>query len=200
MDDLYENIADGLASLGYCVLDGFLSGDEVRAILELDTSREAPGYFRKAGIGNRVNHLYNETIRGDYIHWLDKNNVSGPLAVYLGRLRDLRLFLNRSLYLSLQDEEVHMTKYPAGALYKRHLDQFKEDDHRKLSVICYLNEGWRTEHGGQLRLYSPEGNIEVLPLSGRLVCLRSDLIEHEVLPATRERLSLTGWMLDRLVI
>jgi SM-20-related protein len=30
------------------------------------------------------------------------------------------------------------------------------------------------------------------------VCFRSDQIEHEVLPATRERLSLTGWMLDQL--
>lgn len=200
MDDLYENIADGLASHGYSVFDGFLSDDEVRTILALDTFRETSDYFKKAGIGNRARHQYNEAIRGDYIHWLDKNKVSGPLAAYLGRLRDLRLFLNRSLFLSLQDEEVHMTVYPAGAFYKRHLDQFREDDRRKLSVICYLNEDWHAEHGGQLRLYSPEGNIEILPLAGRLVCLRSDLIEHEVLPATRERLSLTGWMLDRLAI
>jgi SM-20-related protein len=36
-----------------------------------------------------------------------------------------------------------------------------------------------------------------VPEAGRLVCFRSDLIEHEVLPATRERYSLTGWALDR---
>jgi SM-20-related protein len=39
---------------------------------------------------------------------------------------------------------------------------------------------------------------DVLPVAGRLVCFRSDLLEHEVLPATRERLSLTGWLIDKI--
>ena len=81
--------------------------------------------------------------------------------------------------------------------YRRHLDQFKKDDHRKLSVICYLNEGWKEEHGGQLRIYRTDGPLDILPVAGRLVCFRSDQLEHEVLPATRERLSLTGWILDQ---
>lgn len=109
-------------------------------------------------------------------------------------------FVNKSLYLSLKEFEIHMTIYPAGTFYKRHLDQFRSDDHRKLSVICYLNEEWQPEHGGQLRMHLPEGPIDVLPLSGRLVCFRSDMIEHEVLPATRERWSLTGWMLDQEIL
>jgi len=37
----------------------------------------------------------------------------------------------------------------------------------------------------------------VLPVAGRLVCFRSDIIEHEVLPSKKERLSITGWMLDQ---
>jgi SM-20-related protein len=90
-----------------------------------------------------------------------------------------------------------MTIYPAGTYYKKHLDQFKKDDHRKLSVICYLNKDWREEEGGQLRIYLEEGTQEVLPVAGRLVCFRSDLLEHEVLPSTRSRLSLTGWVLDQ---
>jgi SM-20-related protein len=101
--------------------------------------------------------------------------------------------------LSLKDVEVHMTVYPAGSFYKRHLDQFKQDDHRKLSVICYLNNDWKEEHGGQLRMYLNDRSIDVLPTAGRLVIFRSDQIEHEVLPATRPRLSITGWVLDQLV-
>ena len=105
--------------------------------------------------------------------------------------------INRSLYLSLKDYEIHMTVYPVGSFYRRHLDQFKKDDHRKLSVICYLNEGWEEEHGGQLRIYRTNGPLDILPVAGRLVCFRSDQLEHEVLPATRERLSVTGWILDQ---
>lgn len=118
--------------------------------------------------------------------------------VYLERLRTLIQYLNQNLFLSLKDVEVHMTIYPVGSFYKRHLDQFKSDDHRKLSVICYLNENWEESHGGQLRLHLKDGAIDVLPTLGKLVCFRSDEIEHEVLPATRERLSITGWILDQV--
>jgi SM-20-related protein len=90
-----------------------------------------------------------------------------------------------------------MTVYPVGSFYKRHLDQFKQDDHRKLSLICYLNEDWKEIHGGQLRMHLPSEVLDVLPTGGKLVCFRSDMIEHEVLPATRERYSLTGWILDQ---
>jgi SM-20-related protein len=128
---------------------------------------------------------------------LDKATVPPQLAIYLERIDQLRQHLNKSLFLSLLDFEIHLTVYPVGSYYKRHLDQFKKDDRRKLSVICYLNEGWKSEHGGQLRIYHQEGEKEYLPIAGRLICFRSDRLEHEVLPATRERLSLTGWMLDR---
>ena len=56
---------------------------------------------------------------------LDIKTAPTPLKVYLNRLNDLALFLNQSLYLSLQGHEVHMTVYPEGSFYKRHLDQFK---------------------------------------------------------------------------
>jgi SM-20-related protein len=38
-----------------------------------------------------------------------------------------------------------------------------------------------------------ETSHDILPLGGRLVLFLSDLIEHEVLPARRERYSITGW-------
>src|SRR5690606_22858277 len=117
---------------------------------------------------------------------------------YLNKLEALSHTLKEALFLSLKDYEVHMTIYPEGAFYKRHLDQFNRDDHRRLSAICYLNESWEESDGGQLRLYLPEGARDILPVAGRLVCFRSDQIEHEVLPANRPRLSLTGWLLDQL--
>ena len=195
----FEQIADGLAEAGFAVVDNFLAKAEVDAILDLDLFREGVINFRKAGIGKESQLQINESIRGDYIHWIDKNDAPPPAKVYMDRLQGLCEYLNQSLFLSLKDYEIHFTIYPAGSYYKRHLDQFKKDDHRKLSVICYLNKEWEDQHGGQLRMHLPDKLVDVLPLSGRLVCFRSDQIEHEVLPATKERLSLTGWMLDQLV-
>lgn len=198
MNSNFDAIADGLAENGYAVIENFLAPEEVNEILLLDEFKNGINQFKKASIGKKQDIQINEAIRGDYIHWLDKNTASPPVLIYLNRLQELIQFLNQSLFLSLKDYEVHMTVYPAGSFYKRHLDQFKTDDHRKLSVICYLNNNWLEKHGGQLRMHLPEGSTDVLPLAGRLVCFRSDQIEHEVLPATKERLSITGWILDQL--
>jgi SM-20-related protein len=195
----FAQIADGLAEAGFAVVDNFLTTSEVDAILDLDVFRQGVVNFKKAGIGKESQLQINESVRGDYIRWIDKNAAPQAVKVYIDRLRSLGEYLNQNLYLSLKDSEVHFTIYPAGSFYKRHIDQFKKDDHRKLSVICYLNKKWLESHGGQLRMYLKEGGVEYLPLAGRLVCFRSDQIEHEVLPSTRERLSLTGWMLDQLI-
>ena len=199
MISVYDAIADGLAENSYAVADQFLSQSELKAILGTKEFQHSAGLFKKAGIGKQQQHQINEAIRGDYIHWVDKTSASPELAVYLDRVRALMHRLNETLFLSLKDFEIHLTAYPVGSFYKRHLDQFRKDDHRKLSIICYLNEAWDESHGGQLRIYLPGGSTDILPIAGRLVCFRSDQLEHEVLPATRERLSLTGWILDQFL-
>ena len=92
---------------------------------------------------------------------------------------------------------MHFALYPPGAFYKRHLDAFKERNARKISLILYLNQDWQVTDGGQLRMYLPEQRLDISPLGGRLVCFRSELIEHEVLPAKRDRLSITGWLTNK---
>jgi SM-20-related protein len=196
-DARFDLIADGLAENGYVVCDEFLAIEEVNEILQTENFIQGVESFQKAGIGKKQNQQINEAIRGDYIKWLDKNSAPAPVRIYLDRLGHLIQFLNQSLYLSLKDYEVHVTIYPPGSYYKRHLDQFKSDDHRKLSVICYLNPEWQESYGGQLRLFLKNGELDVLPIAGRLVCFRSDQIEHEVIPATQDRRSITGWILDQ---
>ncbi len=198
MNPVFDALADGLAEHGFAVEDQFLSQSEIDEILKAG-GFHASSDFKKAGIGNRQALQIQESIRGDYIKWLDKTDSPGAVNVYLNRLHELVQYLNQALFLSLKDFEVHMTVYPEGSFYKRHLDQFKKDDHRKLSVILYLNNDWKEEQGGQLRMYLPGRTKDFLPVAGRLVIFRSDEIEHEVLPATRERLSITGWILDQLV-
>ncbi len=196
----FEKIADGLANDGISVIDDFLSNEEAVSIINTDEFKNGLLRFKKAGIGKTQEKQINESIRGDYIQWIDRTNTAPQILLYLERLSQLMTFLNQSLFLSLKDLEVHMTIYPTGSFYKRHLDQFKKDDHRKLSVICYLNENWREADGGQLRVYFPTEAKDFFPVGGRLVCFRSDLLEHEVLPATRDRSSITGWLLDKEMI
>jgi SM-20-related protein len=198
MITLFDSVADQLAEHGYAVADRFISEEEVDAIIAPEFFERDDGAFRKAGIGQQRDYRINEVIRGDYIEWLNKTNAGPAISVYLSRVDELMRYINQTLFLSLKDFEVHKTIYPAGAYYKRHLDQFLKDDHRRLSLICYLNREWKEEYGGQLRLYPHDQPVDVLPVAGRIVCFRSELLEHEVLPATRERLSLTGWMLDQL--
>lgn len=197
MNQLFDSIANGLAENGYAVADQFLSQKEVKSIVATKEFTDGASRFRKAGVGKQQQHQINEGVRGDLIQWLDKGNCSPELRLYIDRIRDLMTYLNETLFLSLKDFEVHMTVYPVGSFYKRHLDQFRKDDHRKLSIVCYLNEEWQEAEGGQLRMYLGPEKKDIFPIAGRLVCFRSDQLEHEVLPATRERFSLTGWILDQ---
>ncbi|HTH58494.1 MAG TPA: 2OG-Fe(II) oxygenase [Cyclobacteriaceae bacterium] len=196
----FDAIADGLAEEGIAVSDGFLNPEEVKSIAEEDEFKSGLLRFKKASIGKAQGKQIMENVRGDYIQWIDPTTASNQIKNYLDRLSQLRTYLNQSLFLSLKDVEIHKTIYPTGSFYKRHLDQFKKDDHRKLSIICYLNENWKGDEGGELRVYFPDREMDFFPIAGRLVCFRSDLLEHEVLPATRPRMSLTGWMLDQVAV
>ncbi|WP_323134402.1 2OG-Fe(II) oxygenase [Tellurirhabdus rosea] len=201
LEDKFERLIDGILEQGYGVLDGFLSPDEVAALTRTLRQRHQDGAFRPAGIGNQ--QVTVETaIRGDEICWLDAENALPEEQQYLDRLQSLVDYLNRTCYLGLQDGEIHYALYPAGTFYKRHLDRFRTDSRRRMSVICYLNTDWQEADGGQLVVYKagPDGAeeaISLLPLGGRLVCFESDKLEHEVKPATRERISLTGWLRTR---
>ena len=199
MSNIHEAIANGLAEHGYACIDDFLTADEVNEVVTAPDFQTGLQNFKKAGVGKNAAQKINESVRGDYILWVDRQTASSAVGKYLNKLEELSLALKELLFLSLKDYEVHMTMYPEGAFYKRHLDQFHSDDHRKLSVICYLNKNWTASDGGQLRLHLDNGSLDILPMAGRLICFRSDQIEHEVLPAKRPRLSLTGWLLDQHV-
>ena len=203
LEQQFSQLADDLSEKGYAVLDHFLSDEEVQAILDVMAGYREAGDFKKAGIGQADNFQVDRSQRGDLIRWIEPERAREPTQVYLDRMRELMQYINRTCFLSLKDFEFHFTVYPVGTFYKRHLDQFKHDDHRKLSVICYLNFDWQPGDGGQLRMYLPmkkgEHAVDVLPQAGRLVCFRSDLLEHEVLNTARERKSLTGWLRDQLI-
>lgn len=88
--------------------------------------------------------------------------------------------------------------YPPGAFYKAHLDRHRETMDRVVTVILYLNEDWTPGDGGELKLWTTPGlregqKVTLEPRLGTLVIFLVGDHWHEVLPARRERKSLTGW-------
>jgi len=92
---------------------------------------------------------------------------------------------------------MHYALYPPGAGYARHRDRFRDDDARVLSCVAYLNDRWGPHDGGALRLHLDGGPRDVAPIGGTLVAFLADRVEHEVLPATRQRLAVAGWFRSR---
>lgn len=193
----FDRIATDLADHGWSVCEHFLPPAQIAALAAELKTRWRDGGFRPAGVGVGAGLHLRPEIRSDRVHWLEESAQTAAEAPYFAALEALRLAINRELFLGLFSFEGHMTIYPPGSFYRKHLDQFHGVAYRKVSAILYLNDDWKTGDGGQLRLYldaSGEGEyIDVLPQGGTLACFLSDRFHHEVLPAGRERMSITGW-------
>lgn len=200
-EDVLTGIALDLAETGLAIRDDFLPQERIAQLASEGRALLDTGELHAAGIGRGRQFQANSAIRGDRIQWLEPATATPAQRYYLGILEELRLAINRGLYLGLFEFEGHLAVYPPGAYYRRHLDQFQGTQQRLVTVILYLNPDWREEDGGLLRLYpdpTDDGrHQDLLPLAGRLVCFLSGDYPHEVLPARRERLSITGWFRKR---
>jgi len=202
VDYKLEVIINALEKDGWCIVPGFLEPSLWRAMAAEARTLYAGGEFRQAGVGRNQSFMIRPEIRNDRVLWLDPASPTQLQSEYLARMESLRQRINRELQLGLFGFESHYAVYPAGSFYRRHLDQFKGAGHRTVSCILYLNEAWQPEDGGALRVYMPladtaavpvETHFDLLPEGGSLVVFLSAGFEHEVLPATRERASITGW-------
>lgn len=190
---LFDRILDDLAAQGWSVQPLALPAELSAALAAECRRRHAAGALSRAAIGRGSGQQRDEEIRGDHIQWLNPGEGAVTDA-YLGVLDGLRERLNRELFLGLEDYECHFALYPPGSFYRRHLDRFRDDDRRTVTTVCYLNDAWQAADGGALRIELADGREhDVLPDAGTLVVFMSADFPHEVLPAGRERLSLTGW-------
>lgn len=191
-----DAIADALHERGACRLTGF---PPMAPALELEADLRrllASGAMRGAQVGHGAARQRREDVRGDAIIWLDDPRCGAPAAAYLSMLETLRIQLNRRLLLGVDEVEAHYACFGPDARYLRHRDRFQGSQSRVLSLVSYLNQDWLPSHGGALRLHLDAGPVDVLPRIGTGICFRSE-IEHEVLPATRMRLSVAAWMRTR---
>lgn len=192
----YATIAAALRDDGHALLPKFLDSDTVAALAAHCRALATAEALQPAATG-RGTSLQRSGVRGDSTRWLDAEAPLPLEQAYWSALQPLRATLNRQLLLGLESVEAHYALYPPGTGYARHRDRFRDDDARVLSSVLYLNQGWDARDGGHLRLYLPGGDVDVVPQGGTLALFLSAEIEHEVLPATRERLSIAGWFRRR---
>jgi SM-20-related protein len=193
---------ESLGRSGYVVEPAFVSPEVAAALRGHALVRDGDGAFRPAGVGRGGARVEGRDIRGDRILWLDADAPAEVERPLVDALESLRSRLNAALYLGLWDFEAHYAIYPPGALYARHHDRFARENEgapsRVVSFVVYLNDGWRVDDGGALRLHvAADVHLDVLPKGGTLACFLAERFEHEVLPAKRQRLAVTGWFRHR---
>lgn len=199
---LYEKIIEGLLEDQYCIVEDFFDLEEVKLLREKLLEKFEEDNFKKAAIGNKFFETIERSVRGDFILWINENDGIEAEKTFFRKINSLVEYLNKTCFLGILQKEFHYALYPEGTFYKRHLDTFQNDDRRKLSLVCYLNdEDWKPENGGELVIYKEVDGIEtaktIYPFPGRVVVFESQLLEHEVKPVKTARLSITGWLKTR---
>lgn len=189
---LFERIAQAIEADGYVVINDGLPAYLGEALLE-HLARFEQHEFALAAVGRGPDAEQNKQVRRDKIAWIEASQYS---AAWIAWTETLQLYLNRRLFMGLFSFESHFASYEPGAFYATHMDAFRGQSNRVLSLVTYLNEDWRQEQGGELVIYQPDTGAElvrVAPLYRTLVLFLSEEFPHEVKPARRTRRSVAGW-------
>jgi SM-20-related protein len=170
----------------------FLSPELADKLADKLRKLHAQDKLRLAGIGTGGLFNKDKSIRGDKVMWLDRKHEDPLENEFLDIIDDFVLHLNRTCYACITGYEFHFTYYEAGTFYKRHIDQFINNESRQFSMVCYLNKDWQKGDGGELRVFHRDIE-DIEPTHCKCVFFKSDELEHEVLKTNKERLSITGW-------
>jgi len=147
-----------------------------------------------AGTGNGERVTQNNSVRSDSIYWLDRKHDNEFENAFFDHIEDFIRYLNHSCYAGINGYEFHYSLYEIGSFYKKHLDQFQNNQSRQYSLISYLNNDWKEEDGGNLLIHQLNNNQKISPTQGKTVFFKSNELAHEVLITQQRRMSITGWL------
>jgi SM-20-related protein len=194
MEEAFESIINSYLENNVGLIDNFINEDLSNSLrfnlLELYDRKK----LESAGIGNDLNFNKNKLIRSDMIYWLDRKHNNIHENTFFDLMDKFVDYLNRTCYSGITQYEFHYAFYEKGSFYKRHLDQFRENQKRAYSMILYLNEDWKEEDGGKLMIYHDNHSQTISPTNRKCVFFKSSELEHEVLLSNKARMSITGWL------
>ncbi|WP_412463382.1 2OG-Fe(II) oxygenase [Halobacteriovorax sp. RT-2-6] len=194
-----ETLVESLTEKRYYVSDTLISNELARSLKDEAQTRFHIGDFQEAKVGRQLTKRLDEKIRGDLTSWIEGEMADHPPALqeYLKFLDDLKDLLNPIFYLGIRSYEGHFACYDEGAFYRKHVDQHRGRGLRRLSVILYLSD-MNDGDGGEVVIYHHDDQDQevarINPMLGRILIFLSEDLPHEVLPAFKPRLSLTGWL------
>ena len=194
MNEQFDLLIDSYLSDQVGIAPAFLTQELSAGLQQNIKQLQKDDLMTVAGIGNEEVKDKDQKMRSDKIYWLDKKHDNQFENEFLRQAEDFIARLNNTCYAGINAYEFHYAVYEEGSFYKRHKDQFKNNDHRKFSLITYLNENWLPTDGGQLQVYQNDTMQQIQPRSQTAVLFKSDETEHEVIKANRSRMSITGWL------
>ncbi len=195
MNEKFEAIIEDYLADDYATCEDFFDKKLIAGLRKNLLMGHADGRMHQAGVGKRASFQQNLKVRGDVISWIDNDSIEPSELAFMAIVQAFYLYLNQTCYTGINGSEFHNALYESGSFYKRHFDQFKQDSNRQFSMVTYLNEDWVNTDGGELVLYLDGVEKIIQPQGGRVVFFKADKIEHEVRPASRERMSIAGWLL-----
>ncbi|WP_394203719.1 2OG-Fe(II) oxygenase [Shewanella waksmanii] len=191
---LFADIAQDIQHKGFSIRPAALPYPLALALSE-HVQQMSDAKFKRAGIGREEQLNVNDFVRTDEISWINGETPAG--LAWLQWSDSLKDYMNQQLYLGLFSFESHFAHYKPGDFYKTHLDAFKGQSNRVLTVVVYLNQDWHQDDGGELVIYTDgeqaSQSIKVTPEFGTVVVFLSEEFPHQVLPAKRDRYSIAGW-------
>lgn len=198
-EDVLSLFIDQITHQGFFSIDEALPIEDFKQLRKeiLKIRLNSPELFKEARVGNET-VLRDSSIRGDKTLWWEMENPTPPQRRFLELIERFKDLCNQAFYLGLREFEGHYAFYEKGTFYKKHLDSFKSENKRTLSVVYFLNESWSEEDGGHLVIDLKDGTQKkILPIGNRLVFFLSKEIPHEVQCTQQLRLSFAGWWKTR---
>ncbi len=194
MENDFETLINSFIENNVGIADHFLSEKLANHLKDNLLSLHHKKLLFAAGTGNTHNPVHNAAVRSDSIYWLDRTHDNQHENDFFDLIDDFIKYLNISCYTGITGYEFHYSLYETGSFYRKHLDQFQNNQSREYSLISYLNEDWLESDGGELMIHQKDNNQKISPTNGKTVFFKSNELVHEVLVTNQRRMSVTGWL------
>jgi SM-20-related protein len=193
LQKIFDTLIDSYIENRIGIAADFISGALAAHLKDNLAALYAEDRLLSAGTGNHAG-TQNKMVRTDMIHWLDRRHNNEHENSFFDVIDGFIIRLNDTCYTGITDYEFHYAMYEKGSFYRKHLDQFRNNNSRKYSMIIYLNTDWQQSDGGELCVHHSDSLQHISPENRKGVFFKSSELEHEVLTTNKPRMSITGWL------
>ncbi len=130
---LFESIVQDVADNGYSIKTNALPV-ELAQKLSARAQAISDTHFKAAGIGRSNELMLDTQIRSDEICWIVGDSELG--ASWLNWVEGLKQYVNRTLFLGLDEFESHFDHYSEGDFYQKHKDAFRGESNRIITLVA----------------------------------------------------------------